>query len=87
VTDHHQIKVNEQLPRDELLQTLIFECCNALDPKFTNLTEAQFTTAGAYAKFIEEGEHQSFQLAYHIYSYGMENAGWPMPTNPARFTE
>ncbi len=65
-----KIKIKNSLLPDDLLQTFIFECCNALNPKFTNLNYESFFNDKQYSTFMEKSEYQSYQLR------SVDNSHW-----------
>ncbi|VVC75510.1 hypothetical protein AQUSIP_08000 [Aquicella siphonis] len=80
-----KIRIRNGLSVEESLQTLIFECCNAYNPRFADLKSNAFQTADDYAKYIEEGEHWSYTMAYKIYLHGILHAAWPKPADVSKF--
>lgn len=64
-----EIRVKKNLSLEKTLQTFLFELCNALNPALTqsNLRYSNFSTANAYATYIEGAEHQSFLKTCSLY--------------------
>ena len=69
----------------DMLQTLIFECCNAINPKFKKINKESFSKADDFATAMEIAEHYSYQLAFQIYDYGIKNCRWPSPKDIDKF--
>lgn len=84
-----EINIKDCLSLEETLQTLVFECCNALNPAFnpSHLNQKEFSTADEYAQFMEKSEFVSYKIAYQIYLKGIEVANWPKPQDITRFSD
>ncbi|KTD64316.1 hypothetical protein [Legionella spiritensis] len=69
------IKVKASLPLEKMIQTLIFELCNATNPALTKnkLRLSNFPNADSYALYIETAEHQSFLEACLLYMDILKN--------------
>jgi hypothetical protein len=63
------IWINHMLPLDKLVQTLVFELCNATNDELTSekIHFCNFNNGKGYANFIEKAEHQSFLESCRIY--------------------
>lgn len=85
--DDSKIEIMNNLSVMDTLQTLVFELCNALNPRFNDIFLEAFANAEAYAAYIEEGEYDSYCMAYWIYRHGMDNCRWPTPEDIGIYEE
>lgn len=69
LAEEKEIHVKKNLPLEKMLQTFIFELCNANNPKLqtSKLKYSNFITAEDYAIYVETAEHQSFKQATLLY--------------------
>ncbi|MFT4060458.1 MAG: hypothetical protein QM652_13025 [Legionella sp.] len=69
LADKKEIQVKNNLSLEKMLQTFIFELCNANNPDLisSKLKYSNFFTADEYATYIEMAEHQSSKKAVLLY--------------------
>lgn len=85
--ERQRIRIKDHLSVNELLETLMFECCNALNSSFDHIRLDAFEHPHQYADHMEKAEHESFLLACQIYQYGILHANWPLPKNVEQYND
>ncbi|MBA3662258.1 MAG: hypothetical protein H0W64_11040 [Gammaproteobacteria bacterium] len=87
--EKNTIFIRNNLSQVELLQTFIFESCNAVNESFKDkkLNLKNFETAEQYAEYVEGNEYNSFIMAFSIYYMGIKNANWPEPENMDKYIQ